>query len=266
MAARYPANTMSFDYRANVTDLIQAQDVNVLYDEVSSVGTYLGQNPHISATWGNSAFTSGTTTWESVAARIQNIENGVYTGINSRVHTDGGSTIQPSTSSVVGLIVKATSGQSVNLFESQTSGSSTAVTKIDKDGVLYYNGSVVATISGTETLTNKTLTGATIDGSLNTLSKVPATAVIATGTTDIKTYVDAKPTVYYQTSAPSTGLKDGDIWVDSDSVATSFDSSTFLTTSSASVTSGYGFHRITASTSAPTSGDGANGDVWLQYV
>jgi hypothetical protein len=39
-----------------------------------------------------------------------------------------------------------------------------------------------------------------------------------------------------------------------------------LTTSSSSVTSGFGFKRITASASAPSSGDGANGDVWLQYI
>lgn len=266
MAARYPSNTMVFDYRQNVTDLIQAQDVNVLYDEVSAVGAYLGLSPHVSATWGASAFSSATTTWTTVAARIQNIENGVYTGITSRVKTDGGSTILPGTTSTVGLIIKAASSQTANLFESQASGSTTAVTKIDKDGVLYHNGAIVATLSGTETLTNKTLTGATISGSANTLSNIPATAVIATGTTNIKAYVDARPVVYYQTSAPSSGLKDGDIWVDSDSDATSFDSSSFLTTSSASVTSGYGFRRITASTSAPTSGDGANGDIWLQYV
>lgn len=42
--------------------------------------------------------------------------------------------------------------------------------------------------------------------------------------------------------------------------------STAITTSSSSVTSGFGFRRITGSTSAPSSGDGANGDVWIQYV
>ena len=266
MAARYPANTMVFDYRQNVTDLIQAQDVNVLYDEVSAVGAVLGLTPNVSATWGSSSFSSATTTWSSVGARLQNIENGVYTGVNNRVKTDGGSTVIPGTTSTVGIVVKATSGQSANLFESQTSGSSTAVTKIDKDGILYHNGAVVATTTGTETLSNKTLTGATISGSTNTLSNIAASSVIATGTTNIKAYVDAKPTVYYQTSAPVSGLKDGDIWVDSDSEATSFDSTSFLTTSSASVTSGFGFRRITASTSAPTSGDGVNGDVWLQYI
>jgi hypothetical protein len=41
---------------------------------------------------------------------------------------------------------------------------------------------------------------------------------------------------------------------------------TAITPSSSSVTSGFGYKRITASTSAPSSGDGANGDVWLQYV
>jgi len=42
--------------------------------------------------------------------------------------------------------------------------------------------------------------------------------------------------------------------------------SSTITTSSSSVTSGFGFRRIAASTSAPSSGDGANGDVWLQFV
>lgn len=266
MAARYPANPMSFDYRQNVTDLVQAQDVNVLYDEASAVGTYLGTNPHVSATWGATAFTSGTTTWATVRDRIQNVENGVFTAVNSRVKTEGGSTIQPGTTSTVGLVLKASSGQSANLLESQTSGSSTAVTKIDKDGILYYNGSVVATLNGTETLSNKTLSGSTINGSSNTLTNIAAASVIATGSTDIKTYVDAKPAVYYQNTQPSTGIKDGDIWVDKSSTATAFDASSFITVSSPSVTSGYGYRRITASTSAPTSGDGANGDIWLQYV
>lgn len=41
---------------------------------------------------------------------------------------------------------------------------------------------------------------------------------------------------------------------------------TAIVTTSPSVTSGYGYHRVTASTSAPGSGDGANGDIWIQYV
>lgn len=266
MTARYPSNPMSFDYRQNVTDLVQAQDVNVLYDEASAVGATLGTNPQVSASWGGSGFDSSTTSWTTVKDRIQNIENGVYIAVTSRVSTNGGSTIQPASTSTKGLVLKAVSGQSANLLESQTSGSTTAVTKIDKDGILYYNGSIVATINGTETLSNKTLSGATISGSSNTLSDIDASVVIATGTTDIKTYVDAKPVVYYTSTQPSSGIKDGDIWVDKSSTATSFDSSSFLTNSSSSITSGYGFHRITASTNAPTSGDGANGDVWLQYI
>lgn len=266
MAARYPANPMSFDYRQNVTDLVQAQDVNVLYDEASAVGTYLGTNPHVSATWGASAFTSATTVWATVRDRIQNLENGTYTAINSRVKTDGGSILVPGTTATVGLTLKATSGQTANLFEAQPSGSTTPVVKIDKDGILYQNNSVVATLTGTETLSNKTLTSTVISGANNTLSNIAATAVIATGTTDIKTYVDAKPTVYYQNTQPVSGLKDGDIWVDKSSSATAYDSTSFITNTSPSVTSGFGFHRITASTSAPTNSDGANGDIWLQYV
>jgi hypothetical protein len=257
---------MSFDYRQNVTDLVQAQDVNVLYDEATAVGVYLGTNPHVSSTWGAAAFTSATTVWSTVRDRIQNVENGTYTAINARVRTDGGSTIVPGAASTIGLVIKATSGQSSNLFEVQPSGSTTPVVKIDKDGILYHNNAVVATLTGAEALSNKTLTNTTISGATNTLSNIAAASVIATGSTDIKTYVDAKPTVYYQASQPSSGVKDGDIWVDKSSAATAFDSTAFITTGSASITSGYGYHRVTASTSAPTNADGANGDIWLQYV
>lgn len=41
---------------------------------------------------------------------------------------------------------------------------------------------------------------------------------------------------------------------------------TTVKSNSSSVTTGFGYRRINASTSAPSSGDGANGDVWLQYV
>lgn len=42
--------------------------------------------------------------------------------------------------------------------------------------------------------------------------------------------------------------------------------STAVTSASTSITSGYGYHRITASSSSPSSGDGSNGDIWIQYV
>lgn len=265
MAARYPSAAMQFDYRQNVTDLIQAQDVNVLYDEAIAVGTVLGLTPNVSDTWGSGSFVSTTTSWTTVKARLQNIEYGVFTAFNSRVKTDGGSTITPGAAGTKGLVIKAQSGQTANLFESQASGSTTAVTAINSSGVLYHNGAVVATLSNAETLSNKTLSSSVISGSTNTFSNIPVAAVITSGTTNIQQYVDAKANIFWQTSAP-TSPKDGDIWVDSDSTPSAFDATSFLTATSPSVTTGFGYRRITASTSAPLSSDGADGDVWLQYI
>lgn len=265
MTARYPSNAIQFDYRANVTDLIQAQDVNVLYDEVIAIGnTTIGTTPLTSATWGATATLSTSTSWASLKDRIQNLENGTFASYNYRVSTQGGSTLTPSGTDVVGLIVRATAGQTADLVRAQSSDGTT-VTKVDKDGVLYYNNAVVATRTGTETLTNKTLSSATISGSTNTVTNLAPTSVIVSGTTNIQQYVDAKPTTYYVGTQPSSP-KAGDIWVDSTSTTTTFDTTSYLSNSSPSVTSGFGYHRITASTSAPLSTDGANGDIWLQYV
>jgi hypothetical protein len=271
MTARYPSGAITFNYRHDSTDLIQAADVNVLYDEVIAVGSTLGLDPHKSTIWGTTTtLDTSKTDWSSyngISGRLQNIENGLYTAYTNRVNTFGGSTITPASTSTKGLVVKAVSSQTANLFEAQASGSTTAVTKIDKDGILSLNGSQVATLSTSETLSNKTLASSTISGTSNTISDVPAAAVIATGTTDIKTYVDAKPTGFYQSTAPTGTIPTGSIWMDSSSSITSFDPTAFLAISAASVSpSTTGFRRVTTSTSAPTSGDGANGDVWLQYI
>ena len=266
MTASYPGSAIHFTYKHDITDTVLADNVNVLYDEVIAIGNTVGLTPNVSGTWGSGSFDSTTLTWASVSARIQNLENGVFNAVNNRVSTAGGSTLTPGSTSVVGLVLKGvTSGTDV--LQAQAPGSSTAITKISRDGILYYNNAVVATVSNTETLSNKTLTGSTIDGSANTVTNLSTSAVTVAGTgTNVKTYIDAKPSVFYQSTAPATGQKAGDLWIDSGSSIPTFDTTNFISVASASVTSGFGYRRINASTVAPTSSDGANGDVWLQYI
>lgn len=260
MSAVYPSAIKTFSRRRDLLDIIQAVDINQVYDEVTSVQTYLGtfltSKP---AAWGSESFTTPSS-WPTLRERIENIEAGVYAAINNRVQSSGGSTITPSSTSTVGIILQAISSQTSDLLQAKTSGGTT-VARIDKDGVLRSGNNVVATVAGTETLTNKTISGAT-----NTLTNIAPSSVIVTGSTDIQEYVDARPTVYYQGTEP-TGVIAGTIWIDSSTNVDPFDPSGVILSSDPSPTStSSGYRRITASTSAPTSGDGANGDVWLQYV
>lgn len=260
MAAVYPSGIKTFNRRRDLLDVILAADINQVYDEVtemqSALGTFITAKP---AGWSASGFSTATS-WATFKARIENIEAGVYSAYTNRIQSSGGSTITPGTTSTVGLVFQAASGQTADLLQAKNS-SGTVVTKIDKDGVLRSGSDAVATVSGVETLANKTISGAD-----NTLTNIAPSSVIVTGSTDIQEYVDARPTVYYQSTAP-TGVVSGTIWVDSSTSVDPFDPSGVLLSTAPSPTTGEsGFRRILASTSAPTSGDGADGDVWLQYV
>lgn len=90
---------------------------------------------------GSGSFTTPSVPWSSVAQRIKNLENGVFALNSDTVRTIGGSVVVPSAASVVGLTVRATSGQTANLLEFRNS-SNTVVSSITS------SGSIVATIDG----------------------------------------------------------------------------------------------------------------------
>jgi len=260
VSAVYPSAIKTFSRRRDLLDIIQAVDINQVYDEVTSVqtalGTFLTSKP---AAWSSGSFTTPSS-WPTLRERIENIEAGVFAAVNNRVLVSGGSTITSTENATVSLTIRAKSGQTADLLSLQNSSGS-AITQVKSDGSLTINNIAAATVSGTQTLTNKT-----IDGTLNTLQNVSPSSVIVTGTTDIQEFVEARPTVYYADNAP-TGVIAGTIWVDSSQNIDPFDTSGLLLENDPSPLPGVsGFRRIIASTSAPTSGDGADGDVWLQYV
>lgn len=115
----YPTSIKQFDRKVNLQDLVVAEDVNSAYDEIETIERQLGAGGVITTgVWGNSgAFSTATSTFSSLAARLQNIENGVYFAHEQRVKTTGGSTVIPEDASTVGLNIRATSGQTANLLE-----------------------------------------------------------------------------------------------------------------------------------------------------
>jgi hypothetical protein len=260
MSAVYPSAIKTFNRRRDLLDIIQAVDINQTYDEITALqttlGTFINSKP---AAWSSGSFTTPSS-WPTFRERIENIEAGVFVAFNDRVRTSGGSTVTVTDNATVSLTIRAKSGQTADLLQLQNS-SGTVVTRITSDGNLSLGGIAPVTLTGTQTITNKTISGAQ-----NTLLNISPSSVIVSGTTNIQQFVEARPTVLYQGTAP-TGVIVGTIWVNSAQNIDPFDTSALLlTTAPSPAPTEFGYRRIIAATTAPQSSDGANGDVWLQYV
>jgi hypothetical protein len=131
--ANYPNSVKNFDIKHDLTDIVYAADVNVVYDEVTAIQSNLGTLiKSRDDNWGTGNFSSESTTWTSLKARITNIENGVFTVFNNYVSTDGGDVIQQLSTGVVGLTIQQAGTATDNLLNFKSS-----------------NGTVIASVSST---------------------------------------------------------------------------------------------------------------------
>jgi hypothetical protein len=137
MAASYPGNSIGFSYKQDINDTVIAQDVNAAYDEIKAIGTTLDVNPMIRGTAISTTWSSSTSSWDTVRARLDYAENGINKANTFLVSNAGGSTITSSAVGVTNLVVKAISSQTANLFEAQPVGSTTPVTYIRPDGTFF---------------------------------------------------------------------------------------------------------------------------------
>jgi hypothetical protein len=127
-----------FTTKINFTDPILAGHVNDLQDEMTAVQSTLGSAINVGSGWVGT-FNQVTTNWNTVKDRLANIEYGLGEVYNDYISITGGSTLQPSASSIKGLIVKAKASQSANLVEFQTSAG-TVISYADPAGELYTSG------------------------------------------------------------------------------------------------------------------------------
>lgn len=151
--AVYPGSLKSYADHVNVTEIIDASHPNAIQAEVTAIENVLGygaNDPRISTVptaVTNFTFASytGPNAPQTVHQRLSNLEKGVVSDSHTQyVKNAGGSTVIPVNSSTKGIVVKAISGQSVNLMEFQDSSGSVA-TYIDKDGIL--NGAISSGIT-----------------------------------------------------------------------------------------------------------------------
>lgn len=136
MAARYPDLAPQFFTKVNLTSLVNAIDVNVLYEEVSAITSIVGLQPHKRAgNWGDGTFNSGTLDYGTVNDRIRNVENGTYRVYNDYVSKSGGTTIRPAGTGTVNLTLQTQTSQTAALFEAKNSDGTTTLASLSAAGV-----------------------------------------------------------------------------------------------------------------------------------
>lgn len=174
MAASYPSNVKSFSTKIDFTDVVIAEHVNSLQEEVVAVETALGTSPATSSGWVGT-FDSVTTTWSNVKSRINNLEYGlktVFDRVGSAVTTTG-----------TGALVFGTSPTITTPVLTLASASSTTTARIAWDNTNFQldigDGSTVRTITADNAAA--TLTSKTINGSNNTITNISLTTAV-TGT------------------------------------------------------------------------------------
>jgi hypothetical protein len=83
VAASYPASVKSFTTKVDFTDIVLAEHVNSLQDEVNALGSKLGTYVNVGSGWVGT-FDKTTTNWNTLKDRLANIEyglNNVWTAV-----------------------------------------------------------------------------------------------------------------------------------------------------------------------------------------
>jgi hypothetical protein len=202
MAAVYPGAVRVFSTKTDLVDVVLAENVNTLQDEVASVETTLGTGV-LTSSWAG-VYNNAATSYATVTARFQNIEAGLTYLANNYVTTATGATLTGTQTLSNKTLSSPTITGTVSAATAQFTVDSLSATTITKGGVS------VVTLSGSETLTNKTLTapvigsaGATLSGSTSGNTVLKASAV-ASGTLTLPATTD---TLVGQATADSLSNK-----------------------------------------------------------
>jgi hypothetical protein len=137
MPAVYPSGVKSFQSKTDFTDIILAEHVNAIQEEITAIEASVGVSPNVSGGYVG-AFDDTTVTFATVSARIANIEKGIKGDVHNQYMKFTGGTIQPANAGTIALTLQGFSNQAADLLRFTTSAGS-VLTKIDKDGKVIVN-------------------------------------------------------------------------------------------------------------------------------
>ena len=180
MAAQYPVSVRNYDAKVDLVDIVVADNVNSLQEEVRAIETALGvsstsTSPLISTFAGT--WSAATTSWGTLGARLLNIEAGLVSGVGANapyVLRTGGSQVLTATN--VGLSLKTGTG-TLALLETYTSANVLGfnvtylgIPRVGTNNVLYVNSTEY-----------DALVAATTSSSTSAAGKIPLSTVTTAG-------------------------------------------------------------------------------------
>jgi hypothetical protein len=135
--AVYPSGVKSFQNKTDFTDIILAEHINAIQDEVTAIEAVVGVSPNVSGGYVGT-FDDSTITFSTLSARIANIEKGIKGDVHNQYLKFTGGTLQPANAGSIPLTLQGFSNQAADLLRFTTS-SGTVLTKVDKDGKVIVN-------------------------------------------------------------------------------------------------------------------------------
>jgi hypothetical protein len=293
MAATYPGGKRTFSVHTNITEIIDASHPNSIQEEVASMQAYLGTNPHISnAVSSSDTFSSSSVTYADMAGRMLNIEKGIVADTHTQyvrnAPTSGSPNVITTTSgttTVPTLVIRAQTSQTANLQEWKDSSGNVLVS-------IGPTGTVTGIFNATAAVTTKgDLLAATGSGAISRLGvgsngqylvadSNAATGMVWSSAVDgtkinLSTITTAGDTLYGTGPGSITRLGIGangtyllsngsaPVWSTTGLVRQT--NGTVSTADSTAPTSSGVVRNIFVSTAAPSGGQGADGDIWIQY-
>ena len=311
MTTGFPNAVYPYTARVDLQDTVVANDVNSLQQEVRALETGLGVPSDgfagsvlVSNFTSSTSFNTSTTSWNTLAQRLANIENGLIYGVGNAPYVSkaGGSIILTSSAGGVGLTLTTNSGTNNLLTTAGFTLNYLGIPQVSGSNVLYVGSTEYNALntSITTTLPNSiatkvplsTVTTAgdliygtgsstvgrigigstgqylTVSGGIPTWSTIPSYLPTSTLTTngDLLIYNSGNTRLGIGSTGQVLTVVAGlPAW---QTPTTSYVSQTngSVTTASTVTASSNVVRNTWVSTSTPTSGQGIEGDVWLVYV